>query len=297
LGSSSQSKTQPWVLYLVWVIACFLVFWKPVRIVTQYALGSSDASHILIIPFMVLWLFWLERQPADHPAGVELKRPLLFAVPALALALLCFPHLTGAPDWQLAGLMVSLILLLFCGFAAIFGWSAAGGHWFPFAFAAFAIPLPEQLLSRVVSVLQWGSAAVAEVLFDLSGTPVLREGLVFRLPSFSIEVAAECSGIRSSIALLILAVLIVHFSFSRFWKKAVFVAAGLLMMLIKNGVRIATLTLLAQYVNRGFLFGRLHREGGVVFFLLGLALLLPVYWLLRRGEPSLPEMQANPNVG
>jgi len=58
------------------------------------------------------------------------------------------------------------------------------------------------------------------------------------------------------------------------------------MMLIKNGVRIATLTLLANYVNRDFLYGKLHHQGGVFFFVIGLALLLPVYWLLRRGEKT-----------
>jgi exosortase/archaeosortase family protein len=53
---------------------------------------------------------------------------------------------------------------------------------------------------------------------------------------------------------------------------------------VKNGIRIATLTILAQYVDSSFLFGRLHREGGIVFFVIGLLLLLPVFWLLQRGE-------------
>jgi len=53
---------------------------------------------------------------------------------------------------------------------------------------------------------------------------------------------------------------------------------------VKNGIRIATLTILAQYVDRGFLFGRLHHEGGVFFFLVGLLLLVPVFWILRRTE-------------
>ena len=76
-------------------------------------------------------------------------------------------------------------------------------------------------------------------------------------------------------ALIILAVLISHFSFRSFWKKTVFVAVGLLMMPIKNGVRIATLTLLADYVDPDFLYGRLHHRGGVVFFLFGMGLLVP----------------------
>jgi exosortase/archaeosortase family protein len=58
----------------------------------------------------------------------------------------------------------------------------------------------------------------------------------------------------------------------------------LLIMVVKNGVRIATLTILAQYVDPGFLYGRLHHEGGVVFFLLGLVLLLPILWLLQRSK-------------
>jgi hypothetical protein len=35
------------------------------------------------------------------------------------------------------------------------------------------------------------------------------------------------------------------------------------MMVLKNGIRIATLTLLAMYVDPSFLAGRLHHEGGL----------------------------------
>jgi exosortase/archaeosortase family protein len=100
----------------------------------------------------------------------------------------------------------------------------------------------------------------------------------------SIEVAKECSGIRSSMVLLILALVIVHFCLKKFWTKVLFVAIGLFMMILKNGIRIATLTLLAIYVDPGFLYGRLHRQGGITFFLLALLLLLPVLRLLQRSE-------------
>ena len=106
------------------------------------------------------------------------------------------------------------------------------------------------------------------------------------MPRISIEVAAECSGIRSSLALLILAILVAHFCLRTFWKQAVLVLAGLFVMIFKNGVRVVTLTLLASYVDPNFLYGRLHHEGGVVFFLLGLAILAPVLWLLERSEPK-----------
>jgi exosortase len=182
--------------------------------------------------------------------------------------------------------ILAFLCFAVAGYVAVLGLAVARRTWFALAFLLFAVPLPDFVLSRLIYWLQAGSAEVAGWLFDLSGVPVLREGFIFRLPRMSIEVAQECSGIRSSIALIILAVLVAHFSFRPFWKKLVFVFAGVVMMLIKNGIRIATLTLLANYVNPGFLYGRLHHQGGVVFFIFGLALLVPLYWWLRRGEAS-----------
>jgi exosortase len=161
-------------------------------------------------------------------------------------------------------------------------------------FLFLTIPLPDALLNRSIYFLQKGSADVTEMIFDLVRVPALREGFVFHLAHVNIEVARECSGIRSSMALLILALIFGHLLLHTFWKQIVLVLAGLLIMLVKNGVRIATLTILAQYVDPGFLYGRLHRQGGVVFFLLGIILLLPILWLLHRGEKRVATFQ-NPS--
>ncbi len=247
---------------------------------------DETASHIILVPFIAAWLIYTDRKQLQVRDSLEFRGGLLFAVPALLLTLLTLQCASCTPKETLSGSILALILLLVAGFIAILGKNAAKSSWFAFAILLFAVPLPESLLNKTIYWLQSGSAAVAELLFNLSGVPVLRQGFYFYLPQVSIEVAQECSGIRSSIALLILALLVAHFAFRPFWKKAVFVLAGLAMMLIKNGVRIATLTLLANYVNRSFLYGKLHHQGGVVFFVIGLALLLPVYWLLRRGETS-----------
>ena len=174
------------------------------------------------------------------------------------------------------------------GFAFFFGRGPLRNAQFPLAFLLLTIPIPDFLLDKAIYLLQKGSAEIAAVLFDWSGVPVLRDGFVFHLAHVSIEVARECSGIRSSLALLILAILVAHFYLDNFWKQVVLVLAGLFVMILKNGVRIVTLTLLASYVDPGFLYGRLHHEGGVVFFLLGLLLLAPLLWLLaaQRTENS-----------
>lgn len=51
---------------------------------------------------------------------------------------------------------------------------------------------------------------------------------------------------------------------------------------LKNGIRIATLTLLSIYVDPDFLTGKLHHEGGFVFFVAALLILWPVFlWLVK----------------
>jgi exosortase len=184
-----------------------------------------------------------------------------------------------------------LVLVWIAGFALAFGREALKAAQFPFMFLFLFIPLPEALLNRVVYFLQKGSAEISALLFGLTPLPVLREGFVFHLPRFSIEVARECSGIRSSIALLVLAILVGHFFLGTWWKQVVFVLAGIAVMIVKNGIRIVTLTVLATYVDPGFLYGNLHREGGVVFFLIGLLLMAPVFWILQAGEHA-PDLEA-----
>lgn len=193
----------------------------------------------------------------------------------------------------LAGYVFALVLVLLSGFALFLGRAALENARFPLLFLFLTIPFPAVLLNRAIYFLQRGSAGVTGMIFDLVGVPALREGFVFHLAHFNIEVAKECSGIRSSLALLILALVVGHLFLRSLWKQVVFVIAGLLIMVVKNGVRIATLTILAEYVNPGFLYGRLHHGGGVVFFLFGLLLLLPILWLLQRGEKPVESVETS----
>jgi exosortase len=286
LRSIPPRAPKPWLIGLVWVLVCMFFYLGALRALFQLAFHSDDASHILLVPLISLWLLYLDRAEFEQPLSFDFLPAFFFLLPGSCLVLLANYSSRLDASERLTVSVLSFFFFLVAGYVAFFGRTIVRKTWFALAFLLFAVPLPEPLSNRLIYVLQAGSAAVAEALFDVSGVPVLREGFIFRLPRMSIEVAKECSGIRSSIALLILAVLVAHFSFRPLWKKVVFVVAGLLMMLIKNGVRIATLTLLANYVDPDFLYGRLHHQGGLVFFLFGLALLVPVYWLLKRTEGS-----------
>ena len=284
MTADSSGPHNRWLFFGAWVFLSLLLFAKPVYELSQLANRDETASHILLIPFISAWLFYTERRFARPEGSFDFRTAMLFIVPSLLMAVVALNCQACTLKTRLSGYVLSLLLLVVAGFISSFGAAAAKSSAFALAFLFFTIPIPDLFLGKIIYGLQAGSAAIAEIFFNLSGAPVLRQGFVFRLPVMSIEVARECSGIRSSLALLILALLVAHFSFRPFWKKLVFVIAGLCMMLLKNGIRIAALTLLANYVNPSFLTGSLHHQGGIVFFLIGLALLLPVYWALRKGE-------------
>ena len=108
--------------------------------------------------------------------------------------------------------------------------------------------------------------------------------LSFALPGLNIEVARECSSIRSSMALLITSVLVNHLLLRRWWSKAVVLLLVFPLAGLKYGVRIVTLSLLTIYVDKGFMRGGLHTRGGVVFFGLACGILFLVLLGLRRLE-------------
>ncbi len=285
MNAETRIDRRRFLFYGLWLVLSVAFFWKPCVALVRFSLVNDNASHVVLIPFISAWLIYREQKQIFRRLSFEYSLAgALFTISAVTYIWTIRSPASWPQADGLAGYSLALVFFWISGFVLFFGRAATKNGRFPLLFLFLTIPLPDGLLKPSIYFLQKGSADITEMIFDLVGVPALREGLVFHLAHVNIEVARECSGIRSSIALLILALLVAHFAFRPFWKKAVFVVAGLLMMLIKNGIRIATLTLLANYVNRDFLYGRLHRQGGIAFFLIGLALLLPVYWLLRRGE-------------
>lgn len=284
MNSQTPLKKQ-WFLFSGWVVLSLLLFLGPVLALVSLSLAQDDSSYLVVIPLMCAVLLYLERDriPAQTSSDNLLSGIFLLLAAGIAVAV---HYGTGSKvaGLQLSGWVLALVLVWTAAFPLFFGKAALRAAYFPFLFLLLMVPIPNFLLDRIIFLLQQGSAWIAGVLFDIAGVPVLREGLVFHLAKVSIEVAKECSGIRSSMALFIVALLVAHFRLRSFWNKLFFVAFGLFLMILKNGVRIATLTLLAVYLNPDFLFGRLHHQGGVVFFVLALLLLLPLLFFLQRNE-------------
>lgn len=276
-----------WALFGFWLLICCVAFVHPLVQFAELIASNSDVSYLALIPFISVWLLITERRRIFHKAGTDVWAGLvILAACALPVSILLVFDGAHLEQYRLSLELLCLILLWIAGFVVAFGRESAKAASFSLWFLLLMVPLPQPLLDRIVYLLQAGSAEVTGWLFDVFKVPSLREGFVFHLPQVNIEIAKECSGIRSSTALLVLALIAIHLYLKTPWKKAVFLGFGIAMMIVKNGIRIVTLTLLAVHVDPGFLTGRLHHEGGFVFFLIGLLPLAPVFWLLYKTEKN-----------
>ena len=275
--------------FALFTAALALVNVGVLRELVAYSQMNATDSHVILVPLVSAVLIFQDRRLifASHRPALPLGAAMvavggLIALGALFLGQVLTPH--GLLSVRVAGVVIAWI----GGFVAVFGSTAGRAALFPLLFLAFTIPIPEPVVAGATQLLKSGSAIATASLFSITQTPYLREGYVFSLPSVVIEIADECSGIRSSIGLLLTTLLAGHTFLSRPWAKLVMIVAILPIAVLKNGIRIVTLTLLSIHVDPGFLSGQLHHEGGIVFFLLSLAILAPLLFVLRRYEIARP---------
>jgi len=271
--------------FIALIAVSSLAFYKTLRALIAYSLNNASSSHIILIPLVAFFLLYIERQHV-----FSITRAAAGAGVSLMLAGVILYWLAGRPpfpqdgNWPLSLGAFSLVLVWIGGFVLCYGLAAFRAGAFPLLFLLLMIPFPDVVLNRVIHALQTGSTEIAYLAFQLVGTPVMRRGFVLAVPGVTIEVAQECSSIRSSMALFITCLLAAHLYLRTGWKMFLFVLLSLPVSVIKNGIRIATLTLLSIYVDPGFLTGRLHREGGFVFFLIALLILCPVFLWMEKSD-------------
>jgi len=273
--------------FAAFIVVSSLAFYQTLSALIQYSLSNDSSSHIILIPLIALFLIYMERPRIFSITRMSVGPGLGLALVGIALFSLAnrssFPRYG---NWQLSLETLAVLLMWAGGFLLCYGFLAFRAAAFPLLFLLLMIPLPDVILERATYALQAGSTEITYLIFQMVGTPVSRHGFLLSVPGVTIEVAKECSSIRSSIALFITCLLAAHLYLRTGWKKFVVVVLALLLSVIKNGIRIATLTLLSIYVNPGFLSGKLHQEGGFLFFLLALLILLPVFLWMEKSDKA-----------
>ncbi len=278
------------------ITTAVIISWSVLVAVYGIAAHGDQQSHILLILPVSLVLLY-----SDHS---EIFRKAKYCLPAGAgfiLFGLAAGWLRGHPLPLGKGDALSLQMTLFIGsciaaFVLCYGAAASRVAVFPLLSLFLMVPIPGFLLERTIELLQRGSTDAAFFLLKAVNIPVAREGFILSLPKLDIEVARECSGIRSSLMLLVVTLVLGHLFLQSNWKKCALVSLVVPIAVVKNGFRIFALAALGTNIDPSLLHGYLHRYAGIPSFGLALgAVMLIVRWLhsLEKELPTTGKLHAN----
>jgi exosortase C (VPDSG-CTERM-specific) len=276
------------LLSLLGLVLCFSL---PLYKWAQFALQSGLYSYALLVPFVSLYLLGLGRkQPL--PSSVAPSKAVavvLIGSGLTALGYYLLVILSGgkfAPQNSTALTTLSFVLLA----SGLCAWWMPPGRFrqsiFPLGFLFFMVPFPLPMEHGIESFLQHGSVPPAYWLFRLAGTTLFREGLVFQLPGITLQVAPECSGIRSTIVLFMVSLLAGHLFLRSPWKRVILSVAVIPLALVRNGFRIFTIGQLCVSVGPHMIDSPIHHRGGPIFFALSLIPFFALVYLLVKSDRS-----------
>ncbi len=239
-------------------------------------------SHSPLIPVISLFFIFIHRKKIFEKIHYSILEGSLLLIIALSLYVIGISLKGSISKNDFLTLMIaSQVLTLISMFLIIYGHTGILACPFPFILLIFMIPIPSLILDPSIHFLKAGTTEMTAWFFALSGVDFLREGSYFHLPGLIVEVADECSGIRSSIALLITGFIAAHLFLPSFNKKIILLITIIPITLFKNSIRVVTLALLGSQIDKSILSGAVHKEGGKPFFLLAMGLLFLILWLLK----------------
>ncbi len=277
---------------VVFSVLLVLIFIKPLIQLSIHAAATELHSQILLVPFISAYLIYIQFDQLPRRYTTSLKSVLVcFSIGAAALYGIW--HLNASNYPLSKNDFLGLMVFSFLSFLLAGGFFFLGGEWiaalaFPVGFLIFMVPLPDAAVEWMETASKHGSAEAANMFFHLSGTPVLRDSTIFQLPGIVIEVAQECSGIRSSWVLFITSLLASHMFLKSPWRRAILVFLVIPLGLLRNGFRIMVIGLLCVHIGPHMIHHMIHKRGGPFFFVLSLIPLFLLLWWLRKGEKEQP---------
>jgi exosortase len=238
-------------------------------LVRQWSTDDNYSHGFLVVP-LALYFAWERRQALMN---APVRPAALGAVFILGSLMVWAAGILGA---ELFLTRVSLIGVLAGTVWFIWGFAHLRVLAFPILFLLLMIPLPSIIFNQIAFPLQLAASQAGEAVIAAAGIPVLREGNVLVLPARTLEVAEACSGIRSLVSLLMLAIVLGYFTERRRSRRIAIVLASVPIAILANAARVAGTGLAAQWVSPAAADGFFHTFSGWMVFVVAFAGLLLV---------------------
>ena len=294
-------------------------FYKPVAIAAALAfvyfavlmkLGrdwwlDENYSHGLLVPFIIGFIVWQERKRFTEQQRTS---ALWIGVVCVSFALLAL--WAGTAGAELFVQRASLLLMLAGIVIYFFGFRIIQVVAVPMLLLALAIPIPQIIFNKIAFPLQLFASKCAVAAMSFFEIPVLRQGNVIELMPLGatepkrLAVVEACSGIRSLMTLVTLAVVYAYFTRPNrsagdppaagqppayrtfgFWRSVILIVSAVPIAILTNAARVSGTGVLAHYYGTKVADGFFHSFSGWVIYLVAAALLFATGWTLDRTAP------------
>jgi exosortase len=272
--AEAPSPIPLWQLAILAVVSVWLYWHTLLHLVGQWW-SDPNFSHGFFVPLFSAFVIWQERR---RLAGITPQPSWTGLIVLLAGLMELIVGRLGAELF----LDRSSLLLVLAGVVLLFlGWRLFRAVLFPWAFLLLMIPIPTIIFNQITFPLQLLASKVAALVLPVLGVPILREGNVIHLASMALEVAEACSGIRSLMSLVTLAIIYGYLLEKRLWVRWFLAFAAVPITVAANDVRIVGTGLLVQYWNPEAAEGYFHASWGLIIFMISLLLLYIVHGLIN----------------
>ena len=280
----SQTRFNRTAVYLSAAVAVFVVslavlYWPVfIKLVDDWA-HDDNYSHGFLIPPLAAYLVW-ERwdQLKTTPPSSSIFGLVVIAGSILVL-------LAGSLGAELFLSRIALIGALVGSVLYVLGWRHLTLLAFPLGVLLLMIPIPAIIFNQIVFPLQLVASQAGEFALSTAGIPVLREGNIITLANTTLEVAEACSGIRSLVSLLTLAIVFGYFSDPRGGVRTAIALSAIPVAILANALRVAGTGIAAHYYGPAAAEGFFHSFSGWIVFIAAFAMLFLIVQILQRLVP------------
>ena len=265
---------------------------------------DENYSHGLLIPFIIGYIVWTRRDLFTREAA---RPSTLWGGALVVLALLSL--FAGTAGAELFMQRISIVLMLAGVVVYFWGYRLLRFLLVPLGLLLLAIPIPAIIFNKIAFPLQLFASRCAVWSMTLFDIPVLRQGNVIELlplgarTTRKLEVVEACSGIRSLMTLLTLAVVFAYFTYPKsddgekkgrlswlksfaWWRSVIIVLSAVPIAIFTNALRVSGTGVLSHYYGTEIADGFFHSFSGWVIYIVAFLMLFAFGWLVDRFRPS-----------
>lgn len=264
-----MARAQKAALALVILVVSFGLLYGGVmvKLIHDWWVDEGYSHGFLVVP-LATYFVWERRRV------LRLAMPRPSSVGLLVLLISIMTFMAGLLGAELFLTRVAVVGTIAGAVLFILGWEHLRVLAFPLGFLLLMIPWPSIIFNQVAFPLQLVASRLGEGILAAQAIPVLREGNLIVLPHATLEVVEACSGIRSLLSLVTLAILLAYFSERRWSARIAIVAMSAPIAIVSNGLRVAGTGMVAHYVGAGAAEGFFHGFSGWLVFVAAFGMLV-----------------------